>query len=422
MSFKFIHAADVHLDSPMRGIEAYEGAPVEEIRGATRRAFEKLVDLALEQQVAFVLLAGDLYDGDWKDYSTGLFFTDQMARLSAAGIRAFVIAGNHDAASQLTKTLRMPQGVHVFSTRSPQTVALEEYGVAVHGQGFANRTVNENLAEGYPDAMRGCLNIGLLHTSLDGRPGHAPYAPCSVDDLRARGYDYWALGHVHRREVVAEDPWIVFPGNLQGRHARETGPKGCSLVSVEDGRIESVEHRPLDVVRWSVASVDVGGAAALHDVLDRVAGTIDSLADESEVPLTAVRLQLTGACAANAELRAGHDQLVAECRSLANNHGAGVLWLEKVKLATTSPRSRIAALEGDDAFGGLLRSIETLELDEDRLQVLSDEVGPLLKKLRADLPHDDDAIDLHDSAFMREMLDDVKELLIARLLSSGHDA
>ena len=422
MSFKFIHAADVHLDSPMRGIEAYEGAPVEEIRGATRRAFEKLVDLALEQQVAFVLLAGDLYDGDWKDYSTGLFFTDQMARLSAAGIRAFVIAGNHDAASQLTKTLRMPQGVHVFSTRSPQTVALEEYGVAVHGQGFANRSVNENLAEGYPDAMRGCLNIGLLHTSLDGRPGHAPYAPCSVDDLRARGYDYWALGHVHRREVVAEDPWIVFPGNLQGRHARETGPKGCSLVSVEDGRIESVEHRPLDVVRWSVASVDVGGAAALHDVLDRVAGTIDSLADESEVPLTAVRLQLTGACAANAELRAGHDQLVAECRSLANNHGAGVLWLEKVKLATTSPRSRIAALEGDDAFGGLLRSIETLELDEDRLQVLSDEVGPLLKKLRADLPHDDDAIDLHDSAFMREMLDDVKELLIARLLSSGHDA
>ena len=220
----------------------------------------RLVELAIEERVAFVLLAGDLYDGDWKDYNTGLFFVAQMRRLADAGIPVFLVSGNHDAASQITKRLSLPPNVHHHASRQPETVELPDYDVAIHGQSFAARRVPDDLAAGYPQADRGRFEIGLLHTSLDGRPGHADYAPCTVEGLRAKGYAYWALGHVHQREIVpAAIPGSSFPGNLQGRHARETGGKGASLVSVDHGRVVDVVHHDLDVVRWARVEVDPGG-------------------------------------------------------------------------------------------------------------------------------------------------------------------
>jgi len=222
---KFLHAADIHLDSPLRGLERYEGAPVGEIRGATRRAFERLVDLAIEEEVAFVLLAGDLYDGDWKDYNTGLFFVSQMNRLREADIRAFVIAGNHDAASQITRVLRPPDNVKVFSTKRPETAVLEDLGVALHGQGFASVAVTEDLSAGYPAAVPHLFNIGLLHTSLDGREGHAAYAPCSVDGLRSRGYQFWALGHVTSARWSPAIPGSSFPATSRGGMPARPAPR-----------------------------------------------------------------------------------------------------------------------------------------------------------------------------------------------------
>lgn len=174
---KFIHAADIHLDSPLVGLQFYEGAPVEEVRGATRRALENLVELAAAEKVDFVLLAGDLYDGDWKDYNTGLFLSHQMSRLREEGIRVFIISGNHDAASQITKHLRMPDNVKTLSVRHPETDRIEKLGLAIHGQGYAVRAVTDDLAGGYPLASPHHFNIGLLHTSLDGREGHESYAP-----------------------------------------------------------------------------------------------------------------------------------------------------------------------------------------------------------------------------------------------------
>jgi len=146
--FRFIHAADIHLDSALQGLERYEGAPVDEIRSATRRAVDNLVELAIDEEVDFVLMAGDLYDGDWKDYNTGLYFSERMGRLREANVRVFMIAGNHDAASQITKHLRLPDNVTVFSTRSPERVLVEELSVAIHGQGFINRAVTDDLSQG----------------------------------------------------------------------------------------------------------------------------------------------------------------------------------------------------------------------------------------------------------------------------------
>ena len=140
--------------------------------------------------------------------------------------------GNHDAASVVTKTIPLPANVTEFPTNRAKTHRIEELKVALHGRSFQDRSANENYALTYPDPVPGFFNIGVLHTSCDGRPPHAPYAPCSVQELAARGYQYWALGHVHIHEFVCRDPWIVYPGNLQGRSVRECGPKGALLVDV----------------------------------------------------------------------------------------------------------------------------------------------------------------------------------------------
>lgn len=266
---KFIHTADIHLDSPLKGLEAHDDAPVQEIRGATRRAFDNLVDLAITEAVDFILIAGDLYDGDWKDYNTGLFFAARMGRLDRAGIDVFIVSGNHDAASQITKTIPLPDNVTVFPFGKPRSVIRDDLGVIIHGQSYSRRVVTENLARNYPRNNPDYLNIGVLHTSLTGRDGHEPYAPCSPDELASKGYDYWALGHVHQREIVSMAPWIVFPGNLQGRHIRETGAKGATLVTVVEGRITAVDPRELDVLRWADCVVDLSLCETLDEVHDR---------------------------------------------------------------------------------------------------------------------------------------------------------
>ena len=219
-SFRFLHTADIHLDSPLRGLAGQEGIAAERVRTATRDALAQLVGLAIEEKVDFLIIAGDLYDGDWRDYKTGLFFTRQMGRLNREGIPVYLLHGNHDAKSQITPRLELPDNVQVFGTRKPETFSLDELKVALHGQSFRQRDVTDNLALNYPDPASGVFNIGVLHTGLGGMGGHENYEPCALDDLINKGYDYWALGHVHQANVLHEKPHIVFPGNLQGMHGR----------------------------------------------------------------------------------------------------------------------------------------------------------------------------------------------------------
>lgn len=414
---KFLHAADIHLDSPLRGLERYEGAPVAEIRGATRRTFERLVELAIEEEVAFVLLAGDLYDGDWKDYNTGLFFTAQMNRLRDAGIRAFVIAGNHDAASQITKVLRPPDNVKVFSTKRPETVVLEEVGVALHGQGFASAAVTDDLSAGYPAPVPHLFNIGLLHTSLDGREGHASYAPCTVDGLRARGYQYWALGHVHVREEVSRDPWIVFPGNLQGRHARETGAKGATLVTIEGRDVVRAEHRDLDVFRWTVCAVSLAGVSGSGEALDRIQQSLEAELDAAAGRPVAARIRLEGACPLHDDLAADPDRWTAEIRALASGFGDGALWIEKIQMRTRRAGD-FGALERDDALSGLLRTVREMEADEAGLADLAESFADLERKLPAELFEETETARPTDPERLRVLLDEARDLLLARLLAT----
>jgi DNA repair exonuclease SbcCD nuclease subunit len=415
----FLHAADIHLDSPLQGLERYEGAPVDEIRGATRRALENLVETALEREVDFVLIAGDLYDGDWKDHNTGLFFVRQMSRLREAGIPAVLISGNHDAANRMTKSLRLPENVELLSHRQAQTASsgkLRDLGVAVHGRSFGRPAEYENLASSYPQRLSGMFNIGLLHTSLTGAEGHEPYAPCSHDDLRRKRYDYWALGHVHAREVACDDPPIVFCGNLQGRHIRETGPKGCYLVRAEHGVEPHVEFLPLDVFRWDVCQVPAGAARRGDDLLEIFAQQLSRLLTQHpHLPLT-VRVELTGRSAAHQELLADVAGWTQQIRAAAVDASAGRVWVEKVKLRTAPMRDLEEVARQEGPIGELVRYVGQLRQDDEGLRALAEELTEFRRKLPEELLRGEDALPIDDPRHLRRVLEEVRSLLLNRLV------
>lgn len=416
--FRFIHAADIHLDSPLRGLERYPGAPVDAIRQATRRALENLVELAIEQSVAFVLIAGDLYDGDWKDFHTGLFFVGQMARLRAANIPVLLVAGNHDAANRMSRSLPLPENVRVFSPARPESVILDQCETAIHGQGFGRAAVLDNLARAYPPAAPGLFNIGLLHTAAEGREGHEPYAPCTVDDLRAKGYDYWALGHVHRQETLATDPPIVFPGNLQGRHMRETGPKGCMMVTVDDRQRPRAEPRWLDVFRWELCSIDASGISTGDDLLEAVRRELEALAAKADSRPLAVRVEVRGHGPAHRALGAEPQRWTNEVRAVAQDVAGTQVWIEKVLLPRDPGKETGGATSRDDALEELAACVADWKADPAKLACLAEELGALRAKLPREMIEGPDAVGLDVPDRIRLWLDDAEQIL-ARELRAG---
>jgi len=377
--FRFLHAADLHLDSPMLGLEQYPGCPADEIRGASRRALERLVALAIASEVAFVVIAGDLYDGDQSDYGCCLFLNEQLVRLREANIEVFVIQGNHDAASRMTRLLRPPANVHQMATDRPQTLHATRADAVIHGQGFATRAVAENLAAGYPSRVAGAFNLGLLHTSLDGREGHDDYAPCTIENLRTKNYDYWALGHIHKKEVLHHDPPIVFPGNLQGRHVKESGGKGATIVTVDGGHVVTQVHHDLDVLRWGTCAVDATGAVEEDELIERAHAALSQSADNSAGLPLIMRVVIEGECRAHDRIAGKFGWITAEVRSQARDVGGGRLWIEKVKVRTRSERA-------SSTFDGPLRVVrdylDGLRNDPTRLLELGGrELGVLKKKL-----------------------------------------
>jgi len=371
--------------------------------------------------VAFVLLAGDLYDGDWKDYNTGLFFNRQIARLDREDIRVFVVAGNHDAQGKITRSLQPPTNTHVFASKKPKTTELHDLGVAIHGQSYATSAVREDLASGYPDPLAGVLNIGLLHTSLDGRPGHEPYAPCSIDTLKAKGYQYWALGHVHSREVVSEDPHIVFSGCIQGRHIRETGVKGCSLVSYEDGEILEVEHHPLDVVRWVECRVPMEAVNTEQALSDAVRDALRGALDEADGRLIAARVVFEGATSMHTELQSGPARFENLVRSIGVEIDDELIWVEQVRFQTSGLRAMEDALAEGSPLSSVLSAIVEFPTSIKEGSHLADALSVLKDKLPRELFDGNEGVSLEDPAVIKDIVNSAKEHLLARLLSEGID-
>lgn len=416
--FKFIHAADIHLDSPLCGLSKYESAPVEAIRDACRNAFKNLVDLAIEEKVSFVLLAGDLYDGDWKDYSTGIFLSQQVGRLGQNNIKVFAVAGNHDAANRITKALNCPANMTILSNQKVETIRLSDLSVVIHGRGFETQHVNENIAAGFPLAEKGMFNIGLLHTSLDGREGHAVYAPCSADDLRSKGYQYWALGHIHKQEYISEDPWIIFPGCIQGRHIRETGAKGCILATVEDGAICNVEKRSLDVFRWVENHVDLTECVTMNDVLDQTRRCIENEINNANDLPVAMRISFEGITTISDEIAAFPEQFEHQIKALGAEIAEGKLWVERVKNITKNKRNLESALTDDGTIGKLLNDILALSNRPDEINGLKDIITNLKLKIPPEALSSDSLLNFSENKIIERLIDEAKDMLVGRLLAS----
>ncbi|WP_291323663.1 DNA repair exonuclease [Desulfonatronospira sp.] len=327
----FIHAADIHLDSPLYGLSRYEGAPAQEIRQATRKALANLVDYILEHRIPLLLIAGDLYDGDCPDFQTPLHFSAQMSRLREVGTRVAFIRGNHDAQNRMTRALRLPDNVYTFPAARPDTWELEDLGIAVHGQSYDREAVLENLALGYPEPVPGMFNIGMLHTSLYGTPGKSGYAPCDLSHLLAKGYHYWALGHMHRHEVIHRDPPVIFSGCIQGRHIREPMDNGCMRVDLDASGEISIQRLELDVLRWQTMELDISGQHTQGEVLDLVSRELENISTNlDQERLMAVRIILTGASAACSEIMHDFPGLQAEIRNLATDISGQSIWVEKI--------------------------------------------------------------------------------------------
>jgi DNA repair exonuclease SbcCD nuclease subunit len=358
---------------------------VDELRTATRRAFARLIDCAIDERVDFVVIAGDLYDGTWKDFNTGLFFQAQMGRLRASRIRAIVLHGNHDAASEITRTLHLPDNVRVLDTRAPETVRWDDLGVAVHGQGFRERDVRDNLAASYPEAVPGWLNIGVLHTALMGHALHAPYAPCSLDELRAKGYQYWALGHVHEYQELVERPRIVFPGNLQGRHARETGPHGAVLVTAEGDEIVAATRVVLDVLRWAHVQVDVTRCQAMEELMSCVDAELRWALAGSEGRPVAARVSLCGKTSLHGELFGCEREVRENVLAVAAGLGSGLIWIEKVRLETEPVLSDSALLARADAVSELWGVLVDAANDSELMGTLRRELSDVLQRAPAEV-------------------------------------
>jgi DNA repair exonuclease SbcCD nuclease subunit len=349
---------------------------------------------------------------------TGLFTARQFRRLCDAKIKVYLVRGNHDAASKVREAITWPDNVHEFLVRKAETVRLDDLGVALHGRGFAQPEVTDDPVPDYPAPVPGLFNIGVLHTNVDGSEDHPRYAPTSRAALEAKGYDYWALGHIHKRQTIAERPFIAYPGNTQGRHVRETGAKGCLLVSVEDSQLVSAEFRPTDVVRWHWAQVTLNEQAGLSELYDAVKQELQNCREASDGRFAAVRLNIGGRCAAHETLlnSGPRAEAIAEIRNLANGLDEEV-WIEEIRFETSPPVDIEKLRAGGDLLGEMLRHIETVAGNQEKLATLGERLAVLEQSRPGML--EQAGIRLKDPDSLTIWLHQSEGLLVGHLLSGG---
>lgn len=371
---RILHTADVHLDSPLRSLALRDAALGDRIEAATRDAFGRIVDTAIAERCAALLIAGDLFDGQERSARTAAFLTGAFDRLRDAGVAVYMIKGNHDAENPVTGALDLPDNVHVFDARGGKVQLADD--VWIHGVSFSSPHAPDSLLPRFSAPVPGAVNIALLHTSLAGAPGHDPYAPCTLADLRGMGFDYWALGHIHKRQVHDTDPWIVIPGMPQGRDIGEAGPKSATLLTVAEGRITTAPV-PTAEVAFASSLLEVARAATDEDLRAAIRAHMRDLARALDAPQGVVRLVLTGAPDRHWQILRDADIWREHAGEAARETGR--LWLDKLVLDLDPP--------GDGAADGDATAALAQIMDDIAAEAGHAAAGAaLLDALAADLP------------------------------------
>ena len=403
---RIVHAADLHLDSPFRGIRNEAPDHVSQtLSSATFDAYQSIINLCLHEQVDALLVAGDIYDGAERSLRAQLRFVDDLAQFDRAGIRSFICHGNHDPLDGWEARLDLPAGCIRFGSEVEGFPVFPEEPkrATVYGLSYPTREVRENLTPRFAGTGPGQgFTIGLLRANVGGNQDHDSYAPCTVSDLANTGFDYWALGHVHTRQTLRETgPVIVYPGNPQGRHPNETGARGVYLVEVDDHGVAQLDFRPTDVVRWETLSLDIGPLETEQDLINAVSDLAEDALAEAQGRSVVARLEFAGPGALHRWLRS--ESTAEDLREQLNDHYTGRdtwFWCEGVRLNTGSPVDREVVALQEDFVGDLARLAGELRESGDAVTELRSLLQPLYSHarlrefLRDSLPSDDDIRDL----------------------------
>ena len=267
--FRFVHCADLHLGSRFKGVSVRDPAMGEAMTESVFRSFSRIVDLAISERADFMVIAGDAFDESTITPATRHRFVSELSRL---GIPCFIARGNHDPHTDWESSIPYPSNVHEFGTE-PERLRLEGLdGVEIVGVSFADWHEERNL----PSMISGsqdAFTVACLHCDVDSVGAQYDYSPCRLSDMVGRGVDYWAIGHVHKRAVLSENPFVVYPGNIQGRKIKESGEKGCYLVTVEDGRVSELRFVPTQGIVWRDLAVDITGKG-MDDVITELRGRV----------------------------------------------------------------------------------------------------------------------------------------------------
>jgi len=409
MAYRFVHAADIHLDSPLRSLALRDPELAELIGNATRCAFINIIDLCLAEHVDALLLAGDLYDGDQTSMKTARFLAEQVRRLHEAGIKVFIVRGNHDALSRITKELTFPESVKLFGGRSEAVMVDRtkgDFAVAIHGLSFARPHAPESLLPRFKAPVDGAVNIALMHTSLAGAPGHDLYAPCNIADLDAAGFDYWALGHIHTRSTAQGRCAVVMAGMPQGRDINESGAKSVTLVTVADDRSIHLEERFTSVAQFEPISIDLTCVEDWRGMVAVLTRALQSARDHVQSEHLVARLRFIGETSLAWRLRRDSDLLKTEAADRA--FVIGKSWVEKVEIDCRAPGAAVGPTT--DPIAELRRLMAEEVVPSGAYQA---EIAEIADELRIQLPPE-----------CRTLLGVTKEnfdKLIAELVSEGSE-
>ena len=374
---KILHTADVHLDSPLRSLALRNVDLRDTVAAASRAAFSRLIDFALSEQVAALLIAGDLFDGKERSARTGAFLTTELDRLRLVGIKVFYIKGNHDAENPITGTLDLPDNVHVFDARGGKVKLADD--VWIHGVSFAERHAADSLLPRFKEPVEGAVNIAMLHSSLAGAPGHDIYAPCSVADLVGMGFDYWALGHIHKRQVHSEAPWVIMPGIPQGRDIGEAGSKSASLLKIENGAIDVVEV-PTSVVDFIQTTLDVTEAENDDALRAMLREHLSEQRNEINAPTGVLRVTLKGRPARYWQIVRDRDVWLEQVTDIAR--AMGDIWIDKLLFDLSAPET---AEDTVSATNELWSTMEAINSEPGFAAIAQQEVETILQDLPATL-------------------------------------
>lgn len=387
-SFKFVHCADLHLGSRFRGVSSSDPALGERMRRSTFDSFSSIVDMAVRERADALIISGDVYDDGNALPSTRHFLAKELER---AGMPVFICRGNHDSRTSWDQSIPYPGNVHEFGTE-PESIVVDSRGGSfeVVGMSFCKPHEDRNLAV-LLSGRRDMFTIGCLHCDVDSVSEGRSYAPCRLSDLSGRAVDYWALGHIHKRQVLSNSPYVVYPGNIQGRNHKESGQKGAYLVSVSSGVVTNIRFVPTQSILWRDMRVDIAGKT-LEDVMSEIRSAVS--------PTDMLRITLTGSGELDGMLRSGDDAVGL----ISSRVGCTVSEVN----VETSPFVDYTTRSGDDMVSKIIEASRSLEADG------RDSILGILGGNRIIAAHMDEFSGMTDDE-LNALVEDASKLLISRM-------